>query len=48
MINSIAQFTPEDFEKHIENMIASSGIDLSNFSVQRREKLQGKDGEYEN
>jgi len=47
MINSIAHFTPEEFEQHVQRMLEDSGIDLSDFYTQRREKIQGKDGEYE-
>lgn len=43
----IAEFSPEDFEKHVQDMITMSGIDLEEFHTSRREKLEGRDGEYE-
>lgn len=47
MRNKIAHLTPDEFEEHVQNIIICSGINLSDFNVQRREKILGSDGEYE-
>jgi restriction system protein len=39
--------TPDQFEIEVKSLIEKSGVGLSDFSVQRLEKLQGSDGEYE-
>jgi hypothetical protein len=39
--------TPEQFENYVQNIIISSGAQLEDFKSCRREKIQGKDGEYE-
>jgi len=44
--NPIA-LTPDQFEIEVKSLIEKSGLGLSQFSVQRLEKLEGPDGEYE-
>ncbi|MCH6258412.1 restriction endonuclease [Puniceicoccaceae bacterium K14] len=44
---NVAEFAPEGFEKHVQNMIELSGIDLSDFRTSRRENIKGLEGEYE-
>jgi len=39
--------TPQQFELEVKNLIEKSGLGLSQFNVQRLEKLKGTDGEYE-
>ena len=39
--------TPEEFEIEVHNLIEMSGLGLTDFKVQRLEKLAGTDGEYE-
>jgi restriction system protein len=43
----IAPLTPEHFEIEVKNIIETSGLGLSYFSVQHLEKLDGADGTYE-
>ena len=39
--------TPDQFEIEVKGLIEKAGLGLSHFSVQRLEKLDGPDGEYE-
>jgi restriction system protein len=43
----ISPLTPEQFEIEVKNIIETSGLGLSQFSVQRLEKMDGTDGTYE-
>ena len=39
--------TPQEFERHVERMLRESGIGLTDFRVQRLERISGADGTYE-
>jgi len=43
----ITPLTPEQFEIEVKNIIETSGLGLSQFSVEHLEKLDGADGTYE-
>ena len=47
LMDSTIALTPAQFEVEVKNLIEKSGLGLSHFSVQRLEKLEGVDGEYE-
>jgi Holliday junction resolvase-like predicted endonuclease len=46
-LNDFAKFTPEEFEKQVQQVIEKSGINLSEFRTRHRESLSGTDGDYE-
>lgn len=45
--DSNPNLSSEEFERFVEDQIRKAGISLSEFKVQRLEKLSGSDGEYE-
>lgn len=47
LLDTPITLTPAEFEQQVEHFLRISGVGLSNFQVQRVEKLAGSDGVYE-